>query len=243
MNWRVFAAAAIGKHHLDSNLPCQDTFAFERCGEYVVAVVCDGAGSATHSDIGAASCAREVTSRLKVDLESGAVIDAERITLVVQGARSTLEDLATEKQVALRDLACTLVGAVISKSGGSLFHVGDGLGIVELDAENPVITMPENGEYANETWFVTDDDWQSHLSVMQFQGTVDCLALMSDGAMPFVMNRERTAMFGPFINPVRKYLAGVSEEEGGAGLVATLADERTWSITGDDKTLLIALTE
>jgi len=33
----------------------------------------------------------------------------------------------------------------------------------------------------------------------------------------------------------------VSESEGSDALQATLADERTWSITSDDKTLLLVL--
>ena len=48
-------------------------------------------------------------------------------------------------------------------------------------------------------------------------------------------------MFGPFIDPVRSYLASVSEAEGSEALLATLSDERTWSITSDDKSLLLIL--
>jgi hypothetical protein len=242
MGWRVFAASAIGKQHIDAGLPCQDASAFERQGDCLIAAVCDGAGSAAHSDLGAATCAREVIQSLAAKVIS--LTEAEEaIKAAVIVARNTLESIATDREIPLRDLACTLVGAVLTPQGGMLFHVGDGFGIVELGEMPPVISHPENGEYANETWFVTGEDWASHLKITSFDGQAKTLALMSDGAMPFVVNRERTGLFGPFINPVGKYLAGVSEETGAAALAATLADEKTWSITGDDKTLLLAFPE
>jgi hypothetical protein len=110
-----------------------------------------------------------------------------------------------------------------------------------LADDSTVLSLPENGEYANETYFVTGDDWRSHLRVTSFSGAIRSVALMSDGAMPFAINRAKTGMFGPFIDPVRSYLATVNETEGSEALLATLSDKRTWSITSDDKTLLLIL--
>jgi hypothetical protein len=43
------------------------------------------------------------------------------------------------------------------------------------------------------------------------------------------------------MDPVEKFLETVTEDEGSAALAGTLGDERTYTITSDDKTLLIAL--
>lgn len=43
------------------------------------------------------------------------------------------------------------------------------------------------------------------------------------------------------MDPVLRYLPQVSEVEGSEAIRATLDDPRTWAITGDDKTLLVAL--
>jgi hypothetical protein len=67
------------------------------------------------------------------------------------------------------------------------------------------------------------------------------LALMSDGAMPFAMAKGNGGLFKPFMDPVEAYLAGVTQDEGSAALAGTLGDPRTYGITSDDKTLLIAL--
>jgi hypothetical protein len=242
--WRVFAASAIGKNHLDTGLPCQDAFAYRLIGTTLVALVCDGAGSARRSELGAATCARQMVDRIAVRLESGVApgaLDAAAFAADVGAVRATLESLAIDNALELRDLACTLVGAVLDTAGGYLFHIGDGLGIVEISDKPPTISSPENGEYANETWFITGDDWRDNLRIIPVPAGANCVALMSDGAMPFVMNREHSGLFPGFIDPVRRYLAGVDETEGSEGLQSTLADERTWSITGDDKTLLLAL--
>jgi hypothetical protein len=236
MVWRIFAASAIGKHHLDTGLPCQDAFAWSREGERVIAVVCDGAGSARHSDLGARTCADAIArhaAATTADLAAG-------IRAAVAAARVELEQLAEARSIELRDLACTVVGALLTDDGGCLFHLGDGLAVVEFTGADAFVSGPENGEYANETYFLTGEDWADHLRIDHLPAPAALLALMSDGAMPFVANHAATALFRPFLDPVARFLAGVDEPSGADALVATLADERTWSITGDDKTLLLA---
>jgi hypothetical protein len=186
--------------------------------------------------------ADRIAARLDKGVAPGA-LDAAAFAADAGAARAMLESLAVDNALELRDLACTLVGAVLDTAGGYLFHIGDGLGIVEIGGGPPAISAPENGEYANETWFITGDDWLDNLRIVPVPAGANCIALMSDGAMPFVMNREHSGLFPGFIDPVRRYLAGVDETVGSVGLHATLADERTWSITGDDKTLLLALAE
>lgn len=246
MNWRVFAASAIGKHHVDHGLPCQDAFAFRKVDALLICVVCDGAGSARHSELGAAECVRVIVERLEARLKDSCTSDVlacthENIEADIGTARHRLEDLARERQLELRDLACTVVGAIIGSEGGYFFHIGDGLAIVEVPDNAATISAPQNGEYANETYFITADDWHARLRISAVPAGVNCLALMSDGAMPFVMNRAHTEFVAPFINPVRTYLLSVGEQEGSEALHATLDDEKTWAITGDDKTLLLAL--
>ncbi|MFT2153558.1 protein phosphatase 2C domain-containing protein, partial [Klebsiella pneumoniae] len=102
-------------------------------------------------------------------------------------------------------------------------------------------SLPENGEYANQTWFLTSDDWREHLHISQFSGRATRLVMMTDGVQPFALNRRGDALFSPFIDPVLRYVQQVSEAEGSEALRATLDDPRTWAITGDDKTLLVAL--
>ena len=62
--WRVFAASSIGKSHTDGGLPCQDAYGSAFDNARLVAIVCDGAGSASKSDIGAKACADSICELL-----------------------------------------------------------------------------------------------------------------------------------------------------------------------------------
>lgn len=241
-SWRVFAASSIGKSHIEGGLPCQDAYGLAFENERLVAVVCDGAGSASQSDIGARECADSICKSLSVVVGSSSLgVTPSVIEQVIEAARVHLQSRADELGLSSRELACTVVGVVLFQDGGHLFHIGDGMAVVELADDSTILSLPENGEYANETYFITGDDWLPHLRITSFSGTIRCISLMSDGAMPFAVNRGKTGMFAPFIDPVRSYLATVSEAEGSEALLATLSDERTWSITSDDKSLLLIL--
>ena len=63
---------------------------------------------------------------------------------------------------------------------------------------------------------------------------------MSDGASPFAVNRPRTGFYRPFIDPVVNFLRDATEYNGNQALKNLLDNERTFEITSDDKTLLLA---
>lgn len=250
MGWRVVAASATGRAHLDRNLPCQDAFASTCVGEVLVAAVCDGAGSASHSDAGARLVAAQVVATLagQPSLQGDpAGLGVEAVRPLVEGAialaREQLAVAAAAQRIRLVDFACTLVGVIANAEGGWFFHLGDGVAACEFrDETQPnAVSLPANGEYANETWFVTGGNWREQVRLTRFEGQAQAVVLMFDGAQPFAMNREGTQLFQPFFAPVQRYLRGVDVAHGNQALAATLADPRTDHITGDDKTLLIAL--
>jgi len=250
MSWRVFAAAAIGKSHIDAGTPCQDAYACEVVEETLLAVVCDGAGSQPLSHIGSEALSRLVVRELARRVSEGesfATMDANAFHGVIGDlialARAEIEVAAEAAGLLLSCYAATLVGAVATGDGGYLFHIGDGQGAVrpQVASEGEILSMPENGEYANETYFFSGEEWREHLRITPIATPIRTVALMTDGAAPFVMTKGNTSLYGPFIDPVEKYLATASEADGRAALASTLEDPRTYRITGDDKTLLLAL--
>lgn len=249
MAWRVFAAAATGKSHLDTGTPCQDAFFSAQVGGTLVAAVCDGAGSQPLSHLGAAALSQGIVQALAQRLEAGGTLpveDAAALHAIVADAiatvRNALERVAAYDGAELQQFAATLVGAVAHAQGGAFFHVGDGQGVAELDDGTVALSLPENGEYANETYFVTGEAWREHLRVTSFAPAASRLALMSDGAASFVLDKGQRALFGAFVDPVCAWLTGTSDDATAqAGLHGTLDDPRTHRITGDDKTLLLAL--
>lgn len=249
MGWRVMAASATGRSHLDRGQPCQDAYASACAGRVLIAAVCDGAGSATHSDTGAKTVSTAVVAAIAAHRQLGgnpAAMSVDTLRAIIEaaiiGAREQLGSIAAGKQLTLADHACTLVGVVADAGGGWFFHVGDGVAACEFaPPQAPAVSLPANGEYANETWFVTGGNWREQLRLTRFEGRVQAVVLMSDGVQPFAMTRDGSGLFQPFIAPVLRYLDGVDAAHGSQALQATLADPRTDHITGDDKTLLVAL--
>ncbi len=249
MKWKVFFASATGRHHLDSNAPCQDSGYFTVANDVLIGAVCDGAGSAREGRAGAEFVAKEVTGRLAQAVQDGRFSSIpqagyrEYLADIILSVRSVLEETAAARELTLRDFACTLVGCIASREGGCFFHIGDGFAISMKEDGESVLSLPENGEHSDETYFVTDDGWSDHLRVTVLaeisRGGV--IGLMSDGTSPFAVNRPKTGFFRPFIDPVVKFLRNATEEDGSQALKNVLADEKTYEITSDDKTLLLAL--
>ncbi|MCD9028139.1 protein phosphatase 2C domain-containing protein [Luteimonas sp. BDR2-5] len=250
MAWHVVAASATGRAHLDRGQPCQDAFAAEVVDGVLVAVVCDGAGSAAHADVGARTVASATVQALAARLRWGK--DLLRADAAAAGAafgdalasvRGGLEAQAAAAHHDLRDYACTVVGVAAGAAGGWLFHIGDGVAVVESAQAPALVSRPDNGEYANETYFLSGPQWRERLRLTRIAEPATQLALMSDGAQAFAMARGDGGLYPPFIDPVARYLRGVDAAQGARALQATLADPRTDAITGDDKTLLLAWPE
>lgn len=252
MSWSVYRAVAIGTSHMERQLPCQDACQAWVSGNLLVAAVADGAGSASHSELGSELCVNAVVEGLKSFFESDAEQSADvdvlalsqtHLTDIINGVREKIFELAASNGLEPRDLACTLIGVVARLPGnGYFFHIGDGAGVAQFsDTTLPaVVSHPENGEYSNETWFLTHEAWKDHVRLTPFVDPIDTIAIMSDGSMPFALTKDRCSLFPGFISPVARYLKERSTEEGNIGLQALLESERTNSITNDDKTLVLA---
>lgn len=71
--------------------------------------------------------------------------------------RHELTEEAEKHRCNIHDLACTLLLAAVSENRFLLAHIGDGV-IGYLDGDTlKVASVPDNGEFANETTFVTSD--------------------------------------------------------------------------------------
>jgi hypothetical protein len=250
--WRVFSASATGQRNLDQGTAGQDASHCLVTDDVLVAVVCDGAGSVQQGRAGANFMARSLTERLSstlhedrrlLELQAAGSARLEAVLLdAIEAVRGRLADLADSSEHALDDYACTLVGCVASPGGGCLFHIGDGFAIVQGPAGESVLSRPENGEYADETYFVTDESWKDHLRLtpLAAPGHECVIGLMSDGTAPFAVDRARSGFFRPFIDPIAAYLRDATGPNGNEALRNLLESPRASEISSDDKTLLLA---
>lgn len=193
--WSFAAAICCGRSHVATGKPCQDAV-FTRTyknGVYVT-VLCDGAGSASHSREGARfAAARAGEFAARSFAKASRSIDGAR-----HAGRELLESLqhdiaryARDRGCGVADLSSTLLLVAVRGNKYVMWHVGDGvIGAEQRRSDGAcrlaVMSAPDNGEFANQTRFVTASDACDHLDVrlgrLVCGGTeVSGFILMSDG--------------------------------------------------------------
>src|SRR4051812_35146709 len=106
MPWSVLGESVAGTSHTARNLPCQDAFRFRRIGDWLVVAVADGAGSASHADLGATRACDELVDRVAA-AGPDAIFSHEAALALFAGARTALVAEAERVGVRPRELACT----------------------------------------------------------------------------------------------------------------------------------------
>lgn len=194
--WKSVHCAVQGVGHRRNGVPCQDkTYQQEENGVHVIALA-DGAGSAKLSHHGAEVVVRESSAYVLEHFQEWLDCDDGRKPkhALLKMLKTKLEEVAQEHECDIRDLASTLLLAAVDREHFILVHIGDGV-IGYLDEGTlKVASMPDNGEFANETTFVTADGASSSMHL--FKGVLkdkDAFVLMSDGtAQSFYDKRKKT---------------------------------------------------
>ncbi|MBK8099841.1 MAG: protein phosphatase 2C domain-containing protein [Planctomycetes bacterium] len=237
--WAVAAAALRGASHIHMDLPCQDAVAVRRDHRgHVCAVVCDGAGSASLSEHGAAAVSQSMASFL---LHHATQMLESRLPPedIIAVACSAITSVQQERGGSLDDYACTLVALVLADNHVATVHVGDGL-IVHLGTgSGEVLSAPENGSSKCTTFFVTCKDAASHTrsALHPLDATTTGLAVMSDGSADVLYDRASKRVSAA-VDQMAGWLSAQSEEDVEEVLRETIT-EHFLSRTHDDCSLIL----
>jgi hypothetical protein len=126
----IAAASVIGREHSRAGRNNQDAFRVDSCEQGLVAIVADGCGSGSHSELGAQAGARHVVASALHLLREGARLDGnDFLALLRERSLSFLRELAHSLgRGCLQDcLLFTVVGAVVTPEHTLVFSAGDGL--------------------------------------------------------------------------------------------------------------------
>ena len=251
--WRWAAASVAGSSHLRAGRGCDDANIARPVtratgSPALVLAVSDGAGSARCSREGAAAAvlafAEAVEGMLQVktleDLPSVAseLLEAVRYQVVLRAM-----DLGVES----RDCACTLLGAVLAQNKSFFLQVGDGAIVTRADEPGGMwqpVFWPQQGEYANTTYFVTQPEAHS-LALAQFEDApLAAIVLFTDGIQALCLDYASRTAHGPFfdyiLEPVRHGLGRGHLEKSSQWLTDFLSSRQVNDRTDDDKTILVA---
>ena len=238
--WKLVYGSVRGTSHVQSGQPCQDHCAGRVVGTTIVAACSDGAGSADLSHLGS-RCAvdrfiEEATGSIGL-----AAPDREAVVNWVEAVRTSVLEEAAAQGVLPRQLACTFLGAIAGDDWTAFVQIGDGVIVFNGETAYELAFWPENGEYANTTRFLTDEDYRAHLRIEVVPRPVQEIALLTDGLQMLALDFAQAQVHGPFFTPLfRTVRNGPDEETLRDSLLEFLDSRRINDRTDDDKTLLLA---
>ncbi len=252
-SWRVASACEIGTSHVDTGTPCQDYTAQAtirtKDGPVLVVIVCDGAGSAIHSEVGSWLASTTFLELIEVHFENGGrLVDIDRVTVAdwIGCTADRLIARAKEDGNLHKDYSCTLLAAIVGEHAAIFVQIGDGAIVVshgEEDGWNWVF-WPQHGEYANQTVFVLSANAVDELQFELASRQIDEFAVFSDGIERMVLHGATKTVNDKFFDqmfaPIRASAARGLDLTLSAQLKAYLGSSIVNARTNDDKTLVMA---
>lgn len=210
----------------------------------LIAVVADGAGTAELAHIGADIAVGIVSTVAQLGVRAGRCDFDEVLREGANLARTRLIEVAQERGMPPRDLACTLLAVIVAPLGGAALQIGDGAIVVGERAQWRCVFWPQKGEYANSTFFLSDERALANAEVASLGDDVHDVALLSDGLEPLALQFASRTAHEPFFRSVFAPLAPLATHGESAphsqGLSAMLDSAAVRSRTDDDATLVLA---
>lgn len=228
--WFWASASCTGTAHVRAGLPLQDahccrvlqavratsqgtTVQLDTEG-FFVAVLSDGAGSASHGRQGAVLTCRHLVQAASAYFRrasepheaqpaqgdhAAGLPSQDECRSWVSGLRERIRRAAESRGLKTRDFACTLIMAISDGAQTLVIHVGDGA-VVARDAAHHawrVLSWPWQGEFASTTAFVTDEP-EAAVRIERMDEPVESFVLFTDGMERLALNMAGKSAFEPF---------------------------------------------
>ena len=214
-------ASRQGAAHLKGGTPNQDSVVLAmpslgRLGLTAVMAVSDGAGSARHSQDGSrAACIAGVASLTRQLNRNPAITVKEHLMRsalqrAVRSARRGVMETAKRRSsqtsglVSVNEYACTIMLTLAGPKLIGVAHVGDGCVVAGDGDEWRLLSEPDNGEFANETRFLTNRRNLPRVTVTPSTG-ISCVAAITDGLQDVALSRGSTP-YARFWTPLYRAL-------------------------------------
>jgi hypothetical protein len=243
--WRAIGSSVVGSSHQKLQTPCQDSCHYYSSilgSERVLLIgISDGAGSAKASEVGSFETVQHI---LQCVTNSGLhllEINEHVARNWIHSARSRLEEVAKERNLSTKDLACTILFAILGESRSIFVQVGDGAWVAHFNGGYEPITWPSGGEYANQTTFITSPNWSEVLQFKVLPQPLTSVAGFSDGLQNVALHFASRSVHIPFFASKFDALHGTPDETSlCAPLIEFLSSAALLERTDDDKTLVLA---
>lgn len=247
-SWKLLGGSVIGTSHERLGESCQDyahgVVVFAGMSACLIIACADGAGSASHSFVGAkAACLgfiRFASERLRDGLSLQEIGPRQMFDWYAR-IRGQLSLEASLRNLDIGDLACTLLTAIVGDEAAVFSQIGDGAIVYREGERFATAFWPQNGEYANTTFFLTSPGFEEKLAFRALGQGVEELALLTDGLQPLALHYASRTVHAPFFVPMFDSLRRSTDIDGLENpLKEFLKSKPVIDRTDDDKTLMLA---
>ena len=146
-------------------------------------------------------------------------------------------DLADPK---LSDYASTFLLIITSPLSTFTAHIGDGYIFGcnrKADLTNQFVSLPRNGEYDNQTYFFTDDNWSQNIRFESRKEAFDFCLILTDGADGFWVGPDRKSLHTPLLDNFFKIRDKHSDKDLNTILQNVFTYEKIITVSTDDATI------
>ena len=248
LNWRVVGASVCGTSHIKNSQLCQDAHHWAMLPDNIlVAAAADGAGSASLGKVGAMVAVEAAIENISIKEVSQHTLEQDSLAKsllseAILAAKTAVEEEAIASNRPPKDLATTLIVVVATHKVAVVAQVGDGVAVARDSNGNLIaLTVPDNGEYVNETSFLTSPTALDSVQINVCRQNIANIALLTDGLQMLAINMSVGLPHKPFFLPLFDFVANAEELKGAKEqLVKFLRSEKITQRTDDDLTLIIA---
>ena len=143
----------------------------------------------------------------------------------------------------LSDYASTFLLVINSPLSTFMAHIGDGYIVGynrksdNLDTKDQFISLPRNGEYENQTYFFTDDNWEKNIRIDSRKQFYNFCLVLTDGADGFWIGPNRKSLHEPLLDNFIKIRQKNKSENLSSILEKVFTYEKISSVSSDDATI------
>jgi len=240
--YKIAGATIVGRGHITKNIPCQDKIFSAKDSSFNFIGLADGAGSCSHSDIGAAFVLKETLKLIKKKFDryyrgEYSIVNSDILSYL----KLRLEILAKNKRIAFKELSSTLLFVAVKENKFIAGHLGDGvIGYLKC-GELKVLSDPVNGEFANATYFVTSSDAKQYFKLFKGElNEINGFVLMSDGSEESLYDKRNKSL-APAVGQMFEWLGKFKENEVSKALENNLRDVIRLKTIDDCSVILLKL--
>ncbi len=181
--WKISGANIQGRLHLQKNIPCQDRIYSLNERDVNVVSLSDGAGSCKFSHFGAEVITQSICEIMINIFDYAYKVNDEQIKdKLIKNILQNLDIKAREIGADVKELSSTLLFVAVKGNKYISGHIGDGVIAYLFEDSIDILSHPDNGEYANSTYFVTSSDVKDHFRIYKGEITnITGFVLISDG--------------------------------------------------------------